>query len=152
MTVIEIIDVIYQSMFICIFAIAFLASAIYAALSLSKEAKQAKEEAKKAEEEAEEYFERLEAKLNIVLEMHNCIVNGKTVERPALTTRERLHEMSDKLDVLLCGPMDKETLEELRAGREAKSTYPGHIFKECLPDIENLFCLIAKDNSTEDKP
>lgn len=118
MTAIEIINVIYQSMFICIFAIAFLASAIYAALSHSKEAKQAKEEEEKAQKEADEYFERLEAKLNIVLEMHNCIVNGKTVERPALTTRERLHEMSNKLDVLLCGPLDEETLKELQAERE----------------------------------
>ena len=85
-------------MFIFIFGTTIIAAAIYAALSLSKEAKQAKEDAKKAEEEAEEYCKRVETKLD---------------------------NANDKLDVLLCGPMDKETLEELRAGREsAKNEKP----------------------------
>ena len=89
MTVIEIINVIYQSMFIFIFGTAIIASAIYAALSLSKEAKQAKEEEEKAQKEADDYFERMEAKLDIILKLHGCELTDDAIIRPNGVTNEK---------------------------------------------------------------
>ena len=105
-------------MFICIFAIALLASAIYAALSLSKEAKQAKEEEEKAKEEADAYFKRVETKLDQLLKLHGCDVCEDSIIRPTHNVDEKLTEISDKLGVLLCGPLDEETLKELQDERE----------------------------------
>lgn len=119
MTAIEIINVIYQSVFIFIFVITTIACAIYAVLSLSKEAKQAKEEEEKAEEEADVYFKRVETKLDQLLKLHGCDVCEDSIIRPTHNVDEKLTEINDKLAVLLCGPLDEETLKELQAEREA---------------------------------
>ena len=119
MTAIEIIEVISQSMFIFVFVITIIACAIYAALSLSKEAKQAKEEEESAEEEADAYFKRVETKLDQLLKLHGCDVCEDSIIRSTHNVYEKLTEINDKLSVFLCGPLDEETLKELRAEREA---------------------------------
>ena len=73
----------------------------------------------KAEEEADAYFKRVETKLDQLLKIHGCDVCEDSIIRPTHNVDEKLTEISDKLAVLLCGPLDEETLKELQAEREA---------------------------------
>ena len=114
MNIAAVINLIYQCVIIFFGIIAIIAIAYYAA--------NASKEPEKAEEEIDDkYFKRLEGKLDLVLKMHGCEVFDEIIERHSVSMYDKLLEMNDKLDVLLCGPMDEETLKELRAAREDKS-------------------------------
>lgn len=123
MTAIEIINVIYQSMFIFIFVITTIALAVYAAKSVfnkeAEEAEAAEAEWKAACEADDKFMKSIEAKLDLLLKLHGCDVCEDSIIRPTHNVDEKLTEISDKLAVLLCGPLDEETLKELRAEREA---------------------------------
>ena len=64
------------------------------------------------------------SRIDFLLKMHNVNSFEDIFERPHKSTRDVLDEINEKLDVLLSGPMDKETLEELKAEREDK---PGEV-------------------------
>ena len=71
-----------------------------------------------------EYISDCEHKLNALLGLHNVCYWRDVYEPSRSSTRDVLDEINQKLDVLLSGPMDKETLEELKAEREDK---PGEV-------------------------
>lgn len=59
-------------------------------------------------------------RLDKLLKMHNVDSYEGVFESPLKSTRDVLNEINEKLDVLLSGPMDKVTIEELNSQRESQ--------------------------------
>lgn len=98
MTVVAVINVIYQSMIILWGALGLIALVEYAI-------KQGKDEEEcsdaEAEAEAESWFARIEGKLDLVLKMHGCDVLDEIIERHSETTYDLLLDINDKLDAFV---------------------------------------------------
>ncbi len=132
MTVVAVINIIYQSMIILWGALGLIALAEYAI----KQGKD-KEERSDAEAEAECWFERIERKLDLVLKMNGCDVSDEIIERPSESTYDLLLDINDKFDTFV---------EPVRDCDDEK-------VKELLKNL-NFSCEVHKYEApeTEDKP
>ena len=103
MTVIAVINIIYQSLIIFWGFLGLIALAIYAI-------NQVKGGENCSDEESDNYFSRMEYKLDLVLEMLGCDVSNEIIECPSEDMHEMLHEILDKVDTLL----EDKTVEILK--------------------------------------
>ncbi len=94
MTVVAVINVIYQSMIILWGALGLIALVEYAI-------KQGKDKEERSDAEADDYFSRMEHKLDLVLKMNGCDVSEGIIERPNEDIYELLLTVNDKLDSLI---------------------------------------------------
>ena len=108
MTVLAVINVIYQSMIIFWGALGLIALAEYAI-------KQGKDKEESSDAEADNYFERMERKLDLVLKMNGCDVSDEIIERPSETTYDLLLDINDKFDTFVepVKDCDDEKVQEL---------------------------------------
>lgn len=123
MQVLNLIGVVFECCFIFWSVLLLIAIAVYAAKSVfakeNEEAEVEKSEWEKAVEADEKFMKSMEAKLDLLLKLHGCDVYEDIIERPTYSVYDKFEDVNDKLSVLLCGPLDEETLKELQAEREA---------------------------------
>lgn len=108
-------NLVFDFLFIVLRVVFIFAPLVFALVLLYKNKSEANEENKAADDQ---YKKMVDAKLDLVLRMLGCRVYDDFFEIPCKNTREILKDISDKIDVILCGPMDRETLDELKAERE----------------------------------
>lgn len=116
MNVYETIKILFEASFVLWSFLLLIVLAIYAVASLFKKNP---DEDDCSEETDEQYCKRLESKIDLILRLHGCDIHEDSIIRPNGDLNDKLRDMNDKLDVLLCGPMDKATLEELKFMRES---------------------------------
>ena len=112
MTVVAVINVIYQSMIILWGALGLIALAQYA-IKQGKDKEESSDA--EAEAEAESWFARIERKLDLVLKMNGCDVSEEIIERPSESTYDLLLDINDKFDTFVepVKDCDDEKVQEL---------------------------------------
>ena len=108
MTVVAVINVIYQSLIIIWGVLGLLALAVYVIKGVGKS--EHNEDA-----EADNYFSRMEHKLDLVLKMHGCDVSEEIIERPSETMHDLLLDINDKFDTFVepVKDCDDEKVQEI---------------------------------------
>ena len=105
MTVVAVINVIYQSMIILWGALGLIALAQYAI-------KQGKDKEESSDAEADNYFERMERKLDLVLKMNGCDVSEEIIERPIESIYDKIIEIDEKIHSMFVEDFSKAQEEE----------------------------------------
>ena len=118
MTFAQKMNLIFDFLFTMWSVVFIFAPLVFVFVLLYKNKSEANKENKENEATDDQYIKMVNGKLDLILTMLGCNVYDEYILRPFKTTREILKDMSDKIDVILCGPMDRETLDELKAERE----------------------------------
>lgn len=106
MTVVAVINVIYQSMIILWGALGLIALAEYAI-------KQGKDKEESSDAEADNYFERMERKLDLVLKMNGCDVSDEIIEGPSKNIYDKIIEIDEKIHSMFVEDFSKAQEEEM---------------------------------------
>ena len=106
MTVVAVINVIYQSMIILWGALGLLALAKYAI-------EQGKDKEERSDAEADEYFSRMERKLDFVLKMNGCDVSEEIIVHPSKNIYDKIIEIDEKIHSMFLEDFSKAQEEKM---------------------------------------